>query len=77
MKKLFSNYEENELIFGQYWQAKNLSEKQLQKLRKDFLDIIKNYNPYLDYINSKFFSSINYNIEKQIEVIQLFDSKIE
>lgn len=77
MEKIFSDFKENELIFGQYWQAKNLSETQLQKLRKDFLDIIKNYNPYLDYINSKFFSSINYNMEKQIQVIQLFDSKIE
>jgi hypothetical protein len=77
MKETFPNFNKNEFITGQYWQVKNLSEVKLEKLRKDFSNVIINYTPYLNHVDSKFYSSINYDLERQLKMIHYFDSNIE
>jgi hypothetical protein len=76
IKSKFPKLENSTLIFGAYLIAKNIPKEQLEKLRKDFVEVKKNHKPLIEFANKLHFQLIFDDIPTQVKTLKIEDSKI-
>jgi hypothetical protein len=77
VKSAFPEYKDSIAVHGMYWRAKNFSDGQLEKFRKDFADVIRNHKTFTDYTTSNFYLRVLDNIDSQVKLVQDLDSKLD
>lgn len=77
IKSKFPKLENNTLIFGAYLVAKNIPKEKLEKLRKDFVEVKKNYKPLVELANKLHFQLVFDDISTQVKILKTEDSKLQ
>ena len=76
-KTVFPDFEENLFFVGMYWQAINFDEESLEKLRKDFQEVLNTSEDLKALLNSRYAGQVKISIDEQVKVIQSFDKNLD
>lgn len=77
LQSKFPAFKDSTIGFGFYIISKNLSAQQLDKLRKDFVDVKKNYKPFVDHATRMHFPVIFDDLSAQIGYIERLDRSLD
>jgi hypothetical protein len=76
-KTVFPDFEGNLFFVGMYWQAINFDAKSLEKLRKDFQEVLNTSEDLKALLNSRYAGQVKISIDEQVKVIESFDKNLD